>query len=232
MAADDLSGVTTSAEPPVPRLYEEFRDVIRIHLKQILRLDEHTAKVPMHTVALLVMVAYEALARYTRPPEIRPGDTHWLFAKRHEELYGIHPDIGALIFNALRNGLAHVYGQYQVPIEGLGSIRFVLTWKDGGHAHFRGVSSTTVNGVQLLCPFPSGTQEIPRVVCVDVGSLWADLDQLFSAITASFASPTASPAFEALVIENRNHFTARLQGGDPERWRSFLSARRLEADPA
>ncbi len=71
-------------EKNLPAEYVDFRDRTRIHLKQILKLEQHTTKVPMHAVALLVMVAYEALGRFTDPPAgIRRDGTHWLFARRH-----------------------------------------------------------------------------------------------------------------------------------------------------
>jgi hypothetical protein len=217
-----------SGAPPV---FQEFKDLVRIHLKQILKLDQHTSKVPMHTVALLVMIAYEALARFTDPAPNRP--THWLFAKRHQDLYGIDPTIGDRIFNAIRNGLAHTYRAYPIPIQNVGEVRLVLTWKDGTHAHLKAVASKMVNGQQWLCPVPRGSSELPQVVCVDVWSLWRDLDALFAEVEATLTTdPGAAQQFEALVEKNREHYTDKLKHGDPDLWRSFLFSRRLEEDAA
>src|SRR3972149_99607 len=219
-------GSQVSVPPPV---FQEFKDLVRIHLKQILNLDQHTSKVPMHTVALLVMIAYEALARFTDPASNSP--THWLFAKRHHDLYGIDPSIGDRIFNAIRNGLAHTYQTYAIPIQDLGELRLVLTWKDGTHAHLKGVVSKMVSGQQWLCPVPKGSSELPQVLCVDVWSLWKDLDALFAELEATLtAEPAAAGQFEALVAKNRAHYTDRLKGSDPDLWQSFLSSRRLEED--
>ena len=214
-----------------PAVFVMFRDLVRIHLKQILNLDQHTTKVPMYTVALLVMIAYEALARYTAPPTMQKVETHWLFAKRHYDLYSIDPSLGRCIFDAIRNGLAHTYGAYPVPVDGLGEVRFVLTWKDGADAHLKGVASKMVNGHQWLCPLAKGSSGVPGVLCVDVGSLWRDLDALFAEIEANLsADQDARSRFEALVMENRKHFTDKLKGSDPEPWRALLSSRRLEED--
>lgn len=211
------------------RVFQEFKDLVRIHLKQILNLDQHTSKVPMHTVALLVMIAYEALARFTDPAPNRP--THWLFTKRHHDLYGIDPTIGDRIFNAIRNGLAHTYQAYPIPIQDLGEVRLVLTWKDGTHAHLKGVVGKMVNGHQWLCPVPRGSSELPQVLCVDVWSLWKDLDALFAEVEATLTTdPGAAQQFEDLVAKNREQFTDRLKGSDPDLWRSFLSSHRLEED--
>ena len=218
-----------ASEPPP--VFQEFKDLVRIHLKQILKLDQHTNKVPMHTVALLVMIAYEALARFTDPDPKRP--THWLFAKRHQELYGIDPTIGDCIFNAIRNGLAHTYRAYPIPVEGLGEVRLVLTWKDGTQAHLKAVASKMVGGHQWLCAVPRGSTEFPQVLCVDVWSLWRDLVALFAEVEATLTTdPDAARQFEALVAKNREHYTDKLKGSDTNLWRSFLSSRRLEEDVA
>jgi len=212
-------------------VFQEFKDLVRIHLKQILKLDQHTSKVPMHTVALLVMIAYEALARFLDPDPGLKSPTHWLFAKRHQDLYSIDPTIGDRIFNAIRNGLAHTYQAYPIPIEGFGNVRLVLTWKDGAHAHLKGVVSKTVNGQQWLCPLPKGSSELPQVLCVDVWSLWQDLDALFTEVEATLtADPAAAETFKVLVAKNREHYTDRLKGSAPDLWRSFLSSRKLEED--
>lgn len=217
-----------SVPPPV---FQEFKDLVRIHLKQILDLDQHTSKVPMHTVALLVMIAYEALARFTDPDPSPSRPTHWLFAKRHQDLYGIDPSIGDRIFNAIRNGLAHTYRAYPITIQDLGDVRLVLTWKDGTHAHLKGVVSKMVNGQQWLCPLPKGSSELPQVLCVDVWSLWHDLDVLFTEVEATLTSdPAAAQTFEALVANNRERYTDRLKDSDAGLWRLFLSSRRLEED--
>ena len=212
-----------------PLVFQQVKDLVRIHLKQILNLDQHTSKVPMHTVALLVMIAYEALARFTDPTQNKP--THWLFAERQQALYGIHPTIGDRIFNAIRNGLAHTYQPYPIPIQDLGEVRLVLTWKDGTHAHLKAVASKMVNGHQWLCPVPRGSSELPQALCVDVWSLWKDLDALFAEVEASLtADPVAARQFDDLVAKNREKYTDRPKDSDSGLWRSLLSSRRLEED--
>jgi hypothetical protein len=228
----------TPTEPDSLAVFREFKNSIRIHLKQILKLDQHTSKVPMHTVALLVMIAYEALARYmpSRPPDVATGDTEWLFAQRHHELYGIHESIGRCIFRTIRNGLAHTYGIYAIPVDGLGEVRLVLTWKDGAAAHLRGVCRGVANGGQFLSPFPRASHDLPGFVCVDVEVLWKDLDPLFTEIEATLTNvPGAATQFEARMMENRAYFARRLKERNagyfaPALWREFLSTRNLQED--
>lgn len=102
--------------PALPAVFATFRDVVRIHLKQIRKLNQVTTKVPMHTVALLIMVAYEALARYLKPTTMTRVKTEWLFTEWHFERYQLDQSIGAAIFDAVRNGLAHTYSPYPLRV--------------------------------------------------------------------------------------------------------------------
>jgi hypothetical protein len=217
-----------------PELPEEFlalKNLMRIHLKQILKLDQHTTKVPMHAVALLVMIAYEALARFTAPPTITRIQTHWLFAKRHRDLYGIDEPIGQRIFDVIRNGLAHVYGSYPIPVEGMGDVRLILCWKDGAPAHMKGVASEVVNGHRELRRLPKGSTGLPEFLCVDCGVLWEDLDALFSEIEKHLLTDAeARTQFQARVRENRDRYRDLLRGSDPELWRALFAARRFEEE--
>jgi hypothetical protein len=223
--------VEETGGPVLPADFVAFRNLTRIHLKQILKLDRVTSKVPMHAVALLVMVAYEALAKFTDPPPgTKKEDTHWLFAKRHYEQYQIDPAIGARIFKALRHGLAHRYGHYPVPVAGLGDIRLVLIWREGG-PHLRGVATAVVDGEQWLYPLPKKSSDLPRALCINVVSLWEDLDRLFTETNATLAADRdAAGRYEQRVAENAQWQAGRLAGSDPAVWRVLLSSRRLEAD--
>lgn len=218
------------ADDSLPDDFVDFRDRTRIHLKQILKLESHTAKVPMHTVALLVMVAYEALGKFTDPPPGTKREDHWLFAKRHRDQYQMDLGIGARIFKALRHGLAHRYGHYPVPVDELGDIRLVLIWMKGG-PHLRGVATALVGGRQWLCPFPRGSTDVPAALCINVVSLWEDLDQVFGEITTTLASdPVAASRYKELVAANAGWQAGLLAGSAPTTWRELLSSRRLEAD--
>jgi len=54
--------------PALPEEFLAFKTLMRIHLKQILKLDKLTKKLPMHAVALLAMIAYEAPREVLRSP--------------------------------------------------------------------------------------------------------------------------------------------------------------------
>jgi hypothetical protein len=215
----------------LPVEYVDFRNRTRIHLKQILKLAGQTRKVPMHAVALLVMVAYETLAKFTDPPlGVKSEETHWLFAKRHRDQYEIELEIGARIFKALRHGLAHRYGHFPVPVENIGEVRLVLLWRDGG-PHLSGIRTAVVNGEQWIHPMPRGSSDLPRALCINVVSLWEDLDRLFTEIDATLsADPAAAERYVQRVAAHAQWQAGQLKGSRAAVWRQLLSSRRLEAD--
>jgi hypothetical protein len=197
---------------PVPAGFAVFRNLMVDHLEKILR-DTLTTSVPMHAAALVVMVGYETLANCTDPPAGTRQDSHWRFARQHRDLYGIDVSLGDRMFNALRNGLAHAYGQYPIPVEGLGEVRLILTWKDGAHLHLRPVTVTLVEGQAQLAPATEPPGVGPVFVCVDVASLCMDLLALIDEVEAALAADAAAGRrFEELLAENRQRFSRSLRG--------------------
>jgi len=208
----------------LPQTFRDLKSLVRIHLKQILKLDRITAKVPMNAVALLVVIAYEALSKYRHPRQ----DSHYLFAHEHRTRHHVPLAIGGAIFNGLRNGLAHRYEPYPIVVEGLGDIELELTWKDGAAAHLRGIAVRHVKGHKQFSPFPTGSTEIPRALCLNVESLWRDLDGVFATYELSLMNDAKLTArFEANVAKNRDTFTRTATGNAACEWRDFLAARRF-----
>lgn len=230
--------MASGREGTLPEAFVEFKNLVRVHLKQILKVDERIAKVPKHAVALLVMIAYEALGKFTAPGREERERSHWLFAKHHADLYGLDPWVSRSIFDAIRNGLVHIYGNYPVLVDDLGEIRLVLTWKDGGASHLKAVVGTPLDIRSFeLKPFPRGSTEVPGFVCVDVGSLWKDLDGLFAKVEETLRlDPQEADRFERLAVENRNAYMARPKNKNfrewqdeiSPAWRAMLSTRRWE----
>jgi hypothetical protein len=181
----------------------------------------------MHAIALLVMVAYKFR---DQPAGTKKEDTHWLFAKVHKDNYQIDAEVGARIFKALRHGLAHRYGHYSVRVTGLGEIRLVLIWRAGG-PHLKAVGTAVAEGHQWIYPTAKGSSERRDAVCVNVRSLWEDLDQLFTETDVVLAAdPEAGERYEDRVAKNAERQAERLDGSDPAVWRPLLSSRRLEAE--
>jgi len=70
-----------------PQAFRDLKGLVRIHLKQILKLDKITDKVPMNAVALLVVIGSEALSKFLHP---RKGP-EYLFAREHKERHRAGP---------------------------------------------------------------------------------------------------------------------------------------------
>jgi hypothetical protein len=212
-----------SARPPATFIV--LQSLVRIHLNQILKLDQITTKVPMHAVALLVVIAYEALSRFLHP---RRGP-EYLFAQEHQRRHNIPVIVGATLFDVLRNGLAHKYGPYPVKVSGLGLVRLQLTWKDGAVAHFRGVSIRRAGIHQHASRFPKGSTVVPRNLCVNVESLWKDLDAVFANCEKRLTKDSGLAVnFDRNVRRNRAAFTRTVSGNAAPQWRAFLIKARLE----
>jgi hypothetical protein len=96
----------------LPTAFVHFRDLVRIHVKQILTLDK---KPPMHAATLLMLVACEALSTL-----LGKDDEHDVFARDLLSKRGVPYHVGKILFDALRNGLAHDYtpGRIVVGREG------------------------------------------------------------------------------------------------------------------
>jgi hypothetical protein len=209
----------------VPQTFMELKNLVRIHLKQILRLDEITTKVPINAVALLITIAYEALSKFCHP---RKGP-EFLFAQEYYERHHVPPSIGGDIFNALRNGLAHRYDPYPIAARGVGEIRLELAWKDCAVYHLRGIRIETLKGHQKACRFPKGSTEIPRAFCLNVDSMWRDLDDLLSRYEAGLrGDANLASRFETNMDKNLKTFRREAVGDEARQWRDFLSARRAE----
>lgn len=201
------------------------------HLEKILRLDALTTSVPMHGTALVAMVGYEILARCTDPPPGVERTAHWRFAQQHEVLYGLGLSLGSRVFRALRNGLAHAYGQYPIPVDGFGDVRLILTWKDGAHIHFRPVTMTPVEGHAHLAPAPVTPSRGPALVCVNVDSLCADLRALIGEIEGALAADAAAARrFQELLAQNRKTYSDNLKGAMPPRGAPSSRRGRLRCD--
>ena len=214
----------------LPPAFVHFRDLLLIHLEKLLRVDQVTTRYPMHSVALVVMVGYETFANCLDPPPPTKRTSHWLFAQYHAKRYGLDLALGQRIFDALRNGLAHAYSQYPIPVDDLGEVRLILTWKDGAAMHLRRVAGKVVSGQLQLGPAPEELGSGPSLVCVDVGSLCDDFEVSVKQIEASLSADASVRArFEVLLTETRQRYSRTLSGSDPALWRRFLSERRFAA---
>jgi len=147
----------------LPRAFTQLRGMVRNDLKQIRKIDR---KSPIYAVALLVAIATEALSQL----EGRPDDAVFAEALLGRP-YGVPLQVGRVLFDAIRNGLAHVYDTKTVLV-GTNEIIVVLSWRQRDHM-----------SVAVEDWLRDGR---PRVgLCLNVGILWSDLDDLSFAKTSA-----------------------------------------------
>src|SRR5262249_13564334 len=99
-----------SSTPTAEQLFAEFRSLVSIHLKQILKLDR---KPPIFAVALLVAVACEQISRLFPSA----GSADEVFSKAIIEPHGVSARVGHDLFDVMRNGFAHSYYPKMVVID-------------------------------------------------------------------------------------------------------------------
>ena len=101
-----------------PREFVELRDLIRIHMKQMRKLDR---KPPIYAAALVVAVGCEALA--TALGRAKHEVFAWLLRPR------VSSRLAKPLFFAIRHGLAHAYDTSLLAVQGGPQVVVVLTWK-------------------------------------------------------------------------------------------------------
>jgi hypothetical protein len=151
----------------LPAAFGEYRSLFSIHLRRILEIEK---KHPIHAVALLVAVACETLSKL-----LGQGDDE-VFAARFLARRDVDKRVGRLIFQALRNGLAHRYRPYPITLYGE-KVGLTMTWKGGQHLATVGVVSDGTHG--HVVPVRPGQK---RYICLDVSTMVADLNALFEEI--------------------------------------------------
>ena len=163
---------TPGALPPA---FAHFKDLFRIHLKQMLTLDR---KPPMHAATLLILVAYETLSKLLGRKE-----NHAVFAENLLERRDVPYHVGQVLFHALRNGLAHDYRPHRIVVD-QEEILPTLAWKDAAPVHLKMVGARLHEG-HLRIVSARDRQEGPPRLCIVVEELWKDLDALFGELGAS-----------------------------------------------
>lgn len=143
-----------------PPEFVKLRDLIRIHLKQMRKLDR---KPPIYAAALVVMVGCEALATALG------RDGHevfaWLVRPR------VSPGLAAPLFDAIRNGLAHAYDTSLLSVlPDRFPVVVVLTWKSPS-------KHLTIRPGDWL-----GDGKSRQALHVDIGSLFYALEQVLCRI--------------------------------------------------
>jgi hypothetical protein len=205
----------TESAPPLPSGFVHFRDLFRIHMKQILTLDR---KPPMHVATLLVLTACETMSTLFERPDDCDVFARDLLADR-----GVPYHVGKTIFNALRNSLAHSYATGRVVV-GRDQIRPTISWKDGGDTHLT-LIGVRRQGVHLQgVPFDENEDRHFRL-SISVIELWKDLDALFKRLEASLRSDPALAArvevkaTAVLVGDTKKEYP---EGVALEAWREYL----------
>jgi hypothetical protein len=190
----------------LPRAFTQLRGMVRNDLKQIRKLDK---KSPIYAVGLLVAIATEALSQL----EGRADDA--IFA---EDLlgrrYGVPPLIGRVLFDAIRNGLAHVYDTKTIVL-GSEEVIVVLSWQQREH-----LAVATEEWLH---------DGKPRVgICLNVDTLWGDLDAHYT----EFAERLERDGdLRRRVTENSAKQKRITPTGEALRvWNEFLAAKQKRLD--
>lgn len=197
----------------LPRVYEELRDRVRIHIKQIRK---SRKKHPEYTIALLIAVASEALSK------LRGEEEHSVFAKELLSKYGAKEQVGRGLFQAVRHGLAHRYDTTLIAV-GQQSVVTVITWKRPDR-HLRILSRDWLND-----------GERRPGVYLDMETMWHDLDSFLRRMTRRLHQERK---FARLVVKRGRRldqkYTVRPMKEESaaawkQVWEAFLEERRLSA---
>jgi len=206
---------------PLPEVFVYFRDLIRIHLKQILKLDR---KPPMHAATLIVLVACETLStRFERPDDCD------MFARDLLTERGIPYEVGKVIFNALRHSLAHTYSTGRIVL-GRDEIRPTLNWKGDHGVHLLLTGVEARDGHLHIVPVDQNKDRHFRL-SINVEELWKDLDALFKRLETELrADPDLAAKVQKRAAAARLGDTKRIQPAGPARevWRAYLQSARWE----
>jgi hypothetical protein len=216
---------TVNGDERLPASFIRFRDLVRVDLKQILTLDK---KPPMNAATLLILVACEALSKlFGRAQE------HDVFARDRLSRRGVPYHVGAGLFDALRNGLAHDYTTGRIVV-GRDEIRPTLAWKDGRLAHLKLTGARLEQGHLHFVPFGENTEKSPRL-CVAIDVLWEDLNALFQELEAKLkADPELAMMVEdnALALLRGEEARSHPEGPALAAWREYVDRERWEGTPS
>ena len=176
-------------------------------------------KPPIYTVALLVAVACEVLAKVL--PDA--GDAKEIFAR---EFAGTAPRaVGRDIYDVMRNGLAHSYDPYPIDV-GNSTVYITFAWKGGPHLRVIGLRRR--DGHNHVASIERN--EFPhRYVCVVVEALYHDLVSLFD---RWYDRLRADPILAERVAESSSRIRERKQpqGEARQQWEEFLESAALHEE--
>ena len=201
---------------PLPPVYVELRDRVRIHIKQIRK---SRKKYPEYTIASLIAVASEALSR------LQGQKRHAVFAREVlGRRHGVEERIGRALFEAVRHGLAHRYDTSLIA-GGKHDIAVVIAWQKP-YLHLQVVEEDWLgDGVHR-----------PGIY-LDVGTMWLDLDAFLRRLTARLnAEKKLSRRFIQCGRQLAQRYTVRRDGDESlaewnQMWTDFTEQRLAASGP-
>ena len=108
-------------------VFEELHGRIKSGLRRILEIER---KHPHYGAALVIVVGCEALARLRGRKEKDKASIFVEMLMRHNKLTA---EMAADVFDALRNGPAHVFETKYIEIDGKPRVEIVVSWREREH---------------------------------------------------------------------------------------------------
>jgi hypothetical protein len=202
----------------LPQAFVSFRELVQIHLHKMLEIPK---KHPIHAVALLVVVAVEALSKLLDWHQ--PKD---FFAKEYLARRDVPEAIGRDLFDSLRNGLAHIYAPYPIYV-GARVVLPTMAWKDSARFHlsFTGATMDAAGNLHVTASEP-GSRSVRLVLNVE--TMVDDLTLLFADVeTRLLAEPELRGVVARRASEIREEDSKRPEGVVRTEWEAFIEARQV-----
>jgi hypothetical protein len=204
--------MVSGSEPTPEQLFAEFKSLVQIHLKQILKLDR---KPPIFAVALLVAVACEQISRLFAAE----GSGEEVFSKAIIEPHGVCRRVGCDLFDVIRNGFAHSYYPKMLQIDDQ-MVGVAFAWKKrDGRDHLGVYGMQRIDGHGVAVPVELDETGYSWLVIV-VEELSRSLDTYFADLETRVKAGSAVLDSEALWPKK-----GPIRGTAAEEWRGFLDSR-------
>jgi hypothetical protein len=187
-------------DPELPQVFVRLRDFVRNDLKQMLKIEDGA---PNYAAALLITIASETLSKLLGHVADR------MFAQDLLGKHGVPLVVARGLFDAVRNGIAHVYDTKTILIEGQ-PIFVVVSWRSLPHARVL-TRDWLHEGVAR------------RGVCLNVHTMWADLNSYLERLEQRLRTDERLRR-DVMDWSRRVETTVRPEGEAVDTWKAFIES--------